>query len=104
MSDVWDGRGPAEWVRILRGGLLVAMSTDGREGHRVRPWPDLTAESWDPKRGRWHLNRSSAERLLALYGGGCRGDSASPRLGAGPASRVSPPSRPDGRSAQPGNS
>lgn len=67
MSDIWNGRGPAEWVRLLRGGLLAAMSTDGREGHRVRPWPDLTAESWDPKRGRWRLNRSSAERLLALF-------------------------------------
>ena len=81
MSETWDGGCPEEWVRILRGGLLAAMSTDGREGHRVNPWPDLTAESWDPKRGRWHLNRSSAERLLALYGGGCRGASTCLRSG-----------------------
>lgn len=70
MSETWEGRCPEDWVRILRGGMLVALTADGREGHRVRPWPDLTAEAWDPKRGLWRRNRPSAERLLELYGGG----------------------------------
>jgi hypothetical protein len=59
--------GPAAWVRILRGGFLAALSPDGRAGHRVRPWPDLTPERWDERQGRWRVHAASADCLFRAF-------------------------------------
>lgn len=55
------------WVRILRGGVLSAFSPDGREGYRVRAWPDLTPETWDPGSGCWWPDFSAAEALNEIF-------------------------------------
>ena len=55
------------WVRILRGGVLAALSPDGREGYRVRAWPDLTPETWDPGSGCWRPDFSATEALNEIF-------------------------------------
>ncbi len=55
------------WVRILRGGVLAALSPDGREGYRVRAWPDLTPETWDPGSGGWRPDFSATEALNEIF-------------------------------------
>jgi len=55
------------WVRILRGGMLAALSPDGREGYRVRAWPDLTPETWDPGSGGWRPDFSATEALNEIF-------------------------------------
>lgn len=62
-----NGFEPDPWVRILRGGVLAALSVDGREGYRVRAWPDLTPETWDPGSGCWRPDFSAAEALNEIF-------------------------------------
>jgi hypothetical protein len=67
MNDWEQGQEPDTWVRILRGGVLAALSPDGREGYRVRAWPDLTPETWDPGSGCWRPDFAAAEALNEIF-------------------------------------
>lgn len=58
---------PAPWVRILRGGVLAALSPDGSVGYRVRAWPDLTPEAWDHAHGCWRPDPAAAEALTEAF-------------------------------------